>query len=219
MAREPDTPPPRPVHRRPLRGHPGGLLRGRSDRQLLADHLAGDPRAFGELARRHSDRLWRAARAILSDPEIAGDALQNALLRAFRLADSFRGDAQVVTWLHTIVTRTALDEVASRSRHQAEDFDDHAAALFPHRRSDAEDWADQEVVCAVVRDLPADQRECFVRIDLLGFSYAEVAAELELAEGTVKSRRARAKTRLIAALREAGLIGSEHTESSAARDR
>lgn len=179
----------------------------RSDHQILADHLAGDPKAFGELACRHADRLWRTARVIVGDPDDAADALQNALLRAFRLAGSFRGDSQVVTWLHTIVTRTALNQINDRRRHHTENLDDRPLSCAVDRNN-ADDWVGHEVISAVVRALPPEQRDCFVRIDLLGFSYAEVAAELQLSEGTVKSRRARAKARLIAALCQAGLIGA-----------
>lgn len=187
---------------------PGSLgAPSRSDHEILTDHLAGDPKAFGELAYRHGDRLWRTARAIVGDPDDAADALQNALLRAFRLAASFRGESQVVTWLHTIVTRTALNQINDRCRHHTEILDDHPSACAADR-DNADDWVCHEVISAVVRDLPPEQRDCFVRIDLLGFTYSEVATELQLSEGTVKSRRARAKARLIAALRQAGLIGA-----------
>ncbi|GAA4798935.1 RNA polymerase sigma factor SigM [Actinomycetospora chlora] len=176
------------------------------DRALLAAHVAGAPGAFAELVRRHQDRLWRTARAMLRDPDEAADAVQDALLRAFRLAHTFRGDAEVVTWLHTVVTRVVLDRVAARDRRRTEPIEDvppgRVAVADPVRG-----WADEAVVRDVVASLPADQRECFVRIDMIGFAYDEVARELGVSVGTVKSRRARAKVAVAVALREAGFAG------------
>ena len=55
-----------------------------SDRELLARHSTGDRDAFGELVRRHRDRLWRVALRTLGDPDDAADAVQDALVSAFR---------------------------------------------------------------------------------------------------------------------------------------
>ena len=95
-----------------------------SDRQLLNAHVAGDPDAFNQLFQRHRDRLWAVALRTLKDPEEAADALQEAMISAFRRADTFRGDAQVTTWLHRIVVNACLDRirrnrVRRRLRHLA----------------------------------------------------------------------------------------------------
>ncbi len=76
---------------------------------------AGDPDAFAELVRRHRDRLWAVALRTLGDREEAADAVQEALLSAFRRADTFRGDAAVTTWLHRIVVNACLDRVRRRT--------------------------------------------------------------------------------------------------------
>ena len=73
------------------------------DAAVLARHVAGDRDAFGELFRRHRDRLWAVAVRTLGDPEEAADALQDAMVSAYRAAGSFRGDAAVTTWLHRVV--------------------------------------------------------------------------------------------------------------------
>ena len=64
-----------------------------SDTQLLTRHLQGDPDAFGQLFLRHRDRLWAVALRTLCDPEEAADALQEAMISAFRRAGDFRGDS------------------------------------------------------------------------------------------------------------------------------
>src|SRR3954447_5473316 len=86
-----------------------------SDRELLDQHCAGDRGAFGVLVRRHQDRLWRVALRTLGNPEDAADALQDALLSAFRAAHGFRGDAAVTTWLHRIVVNACLDLARRRA--------------------------------------------------------------------------------------------------------
>ena len=63
------------------------------DAQLLERHLQGDAEAFGQLFLRHRDRLWAVALRTLCDPEEAADALQEAMISAFRRAGDFRGDA------------------------------------------------------------------------------------------------------------------------------
>ena len=62
----------------------------RSDAELLRAHVAGDDRAFDELVRRHRDRLWAVALRTMREPEEAADALQDALISAYRAAGSFR---------------------------------------------------------------------------------------------------------------------------------
>src|SRR6266540_5831348 len=85
-----------------------------SDHALLRAHLAGDRNAFNQLIRRHRDRLWAVALRTLGDREEAADALQDALLSAYRAAGRFRGDAAVTTWLHRIVVNACLDRARRR---------------------------------------------------------------------------------------------------------
>ena len=86
-----------------------------TDADLLSRHVGGDPDAFGLLFGRHRDRLWAVAIRKLGDPEEAADALQDAMISAFRRAASFRGDSAVTTWLHRIVVNAALDRLRRKS--------------------------------------------------------------------------------------------------------
>src|SRR5579864_3888761 len=86
-----------------------------SDAELLRRHVAGDSEAFGELFRRHRDRLWAVALRTVCDPDEAADALQDAMVSAFRRAADFRGDSAVTTWLHRIVVNAAVDRIRRRS--------------------------------------------------------------------------------------------------------
>jgi RNA polymerase sigma-70 factor, ECF subfamily len=84
----------------------------------LATRVAGrDHQAFEALMRRHNQRLFRVARAILADDSEAEDALQDAYLDAYRHMAEFRGEAQLVTWLTRIVVNQALMRRRKQKRH------------------------------------------------------------------------------------------------------
>lgn len=163
-------------------------LADQTDAQLLASHRGGDPEAFGELFRRHRDRMWAVALRTTRDPEMAADAVQDGFLNAFRRADSFRGDAAVTTWLHRIVVNACLDRL--RRRRPTSDLDD----LDP---ADPRDHHRSVEVRLDIREaldrLPEGQRMALVLVDMHGMSVAEAAAVLEVAEGTIKSRCARGR--------------------------
>jgi RNA polymerase sigma-70 factor (ECF subfamily) len=171
------------------------------DRRLLAAHLAGDPDAFAALVRRHQDRLWAVAVRTLGDREEAADALQDALVNAFRRAGQYRGDAAVTTWLHRIVVNACLDRLRRRRLRAAEPLPEeqdeagaHSAAVEPDR-SDQRDLALD--VRAALEQLPPEQRAALVLVDMHGCSVEEAAAILDCAPGTVKSRCSRGRARLL----------------------
>src|SRR5207237_5646987 len=104
-----------PVPRRDRRHRSLGVVMDeRGDVELLTAHVDGDPDAFAEIVRRHRDRLSAVALRTTGAPEEASDALQDALISAFRRASSFRGDAQVTTWMHRIVVNSCLDRMRRR---------------------------------------------------------------------------------------------------------
>ncbi len=164
-----------------------------SDADLLAAHVAGSPAAFSELVRRHQNRLWAVALRMVRDPDDAADVVQDALLKAFRRAGTFRGDAAVSTWLHRIVVTTALDSLRAAARGDIVAFE----AVDPpdsHDRVAAREA--QMDVAAALAELPADQRAAVVLVDIAGFSVHEAAWAMECPPGTVKSRCSRGRSRL-----------------------
>lgn len=185
-----------------------------SDASLLAAHVAGDTDALAILLRRHRDRLWAVALRTMGNHEDAADALQDALIAAYRRADSFRGDAAVTTWLHRIVVNACLDRLRAdkvrRTEALPDDLDDYAgrgALVTSTASQDEGDPADLTVraeqrraVLAALAALPEEQRVALVLVDLEGYPVAEAAAILECPEGTVKSRCARGRTRLATTL-------------------
>lgn len=163
----------------------------RTDAELLAAHVAGDRRAFGELFLRHRRQLHRLARLTTHSPEDAEDALQDAMLSAHRGAAAFRHDAAVGSWLHRIVVNACLDRLRRAKARPTVPLED----VYPVADRTAQVDTAIVVQRALMR-LPVEQRAAVVAVDMQGYSIADTARLLGVAEGTVKSRCARARVRL-----------------------
>lgn len=175
----------------------------RSDSDLLSAHAAGDRHAFEELFARHRERLQRLARHRTRNAEDADDAVQDALLSAHRSAASFRHDAAVGSWLHRILVNACTDRARRGGRPESLAAVDDAHWAVPDRTAAVETAI---VVRQALMRLPAEQRAAVVAVDMHGYSVADAAALLHVAQGTVKSRCARARTRL-AVLLTGTLVG------------
>jgi RNA polymerase sigma-70 factor, ECF subfamily len=163
----------------------------RSDAELLAAHVAGDRYAFEELFHRHHRQLHRLARLSSRSPEDAAEALQDAMLSAHRSAGSFRQDAAVSSWLYRIVVNACLDRLRRAKAQPTAPLDD----IYPV----ADQTSQVETAILVQRALmrlPVEQRAAVVAVDMQGYSITDTAKMLGVAEGTVKSRCARARARL-----------------------
>jgi RNA polymerase sigma-70 factor (ECF subfamily) len=176
-----------------------------ADAELLARHVDGDPEAFGQLFVRHRDRLWAVAVRTLSDPDDAADALQEAMISAFRRAGSFRGDSAVTTWLHRIVVNACLDRIRRKAVRPASAGVDERTLdnlAVAHAAPDPATGSDTSLdVMSALRMLPPEQQAALVLVDMLGYPVAEAASILGVSEGTIKSRCARGRARLVPRLR------------------
>lgn len=167
-----------------------------SDAELIAAHSNGDPHAFSELFRRHRDRLWSVAMRTLRDREEAADALQDAMISAFRNSRSFRAESQVTTWLHRIVVNACLDRIRRRQAKPTVPLPESGPGEPVTPRDAIADQDTRMVVRDALAELPDDQRCAIVLVDVEGYAVSETASLLGVAEGTVKSRCARGRTRL-----------------------
>ncbi|MFD9873085.1 RNA polymerase sigma factor SigM [[Kitasatospora] papulosa] len=173
-----------------------------SDQDLLTQHVAGEPDAFGELVRRHRDRLWAVALRTLGDREEAADAVQDALVSAFRAAHTFRGQSAVTTWLHRITVNACLDrarKTASRRTSPVDDTERLDQLMEPHESAEApaERQDLHRELLAALATLPTEQRAALVLVDMQAYPVAEAARILDVPTGTVKSRCARGRARLL----------------------
>jgi len=190
---------------------------------LLRAHADGDPDAFGVLFTRHRDRLWAVALRTTGNPEDAADALQEAMISAFRRAEDFRAEAMVTTWLHRIVVNASLDRLrrnkvraASALPDDLEEYAGRGALLTADRTHDPETEAirsdQRSVVLRALDALPGDQKAALVLVDMEGYPVEEAARILGCPTGTVKSRCARGRHRLVTLLEETGITGSTGTD-------
>ena len=182
---------------------------GPTDAELLRAHVDGDPDAFGILFGRHRDRLWAVALRTTGNPEDASDGLQDGMIAAYRRAASFRGDAAVTTWLHRVVVNACLDRLRAakvrRTEAMPDDVDARGTLVAAATAEDDPGSAAvvserRRRVLAALASLPPEQRAALVLVDMEGFPVSEVALMLDCAEGTVKSRCSRGRTRLAAVL-------------------
>lgn len=178
-----------------MRGDLDGV-RSVSDTELLTAHAQGDPRAFAELVGRHQDYLWGLARRTSRSPEDAADALQEALLSAHRRAGSFRGDSAVRSWLHRIVVNSCLDRIRRNQVRVAQPLPEYADGGPPDTVDSYHRFETTMLVQEALAELPDEQRQVIVAVDLQGLSVAEAAELLAIPAGTVKSRASRGRLRL-----------------------
>lgn len=189
-----------------------GAIGALSDVELVARILDGEPALFEIVMRRHNQRLYRAARAILQDEAEVEDVLQQAYLNAFAHLDQFESRAQLSTWL----TRIVINEATARRRRIArhpeasplnDDTDERnavdalaSAEPDPEHRAYAGEL--QRVLEDAVDTLPEAYRVVFMLRDVEGLSTSETGQGLGLGDEAVKTRLHRARALIRRAVTE-----------------
>ena len=176
-----------------------------SDEEVVARVLEGHVGLFEVLMRRHNERLYRAARAILRDETEAEDVIQQAYVNAYAHLRQFDGRASFATWL----TRIAVNEAIGRARRRGryEPFDDQHAgfdkvlpmpnANNPERQAFAHEM--KVILESAIDTLPDGLREVFMLREVEGLNTAETAQSLDVSEDVVKTRLSRARAALMVA--------------------
>lgn len=175
------------------------------DAALIAAHLAGDERAFGRLMARYHGRLVRFVDRMIDDHARAEDLVQEAFLRVHRHLDRYDPARKFSTWLYTIASNLARNELRGRGRsplHYVDATGDPRetppvvlAAEDVTARPDVQYGrrALRELIDATVARLPATHRTVFVLRELEGRRYEDIAVATDASLGTVKSRLNRAR--------------------------
>jgi RNA polymerase sigma-70 factor (ECF subfamily) len=173
--------------------------------QLVAAHLAGDGRAFQELVTRYRDRLLNFVSRMIGDRERAEDLVQEAFIRVYRHLHRFDPTKKFSTWIYTIASNLAKNELRNRSRSplvyyqslRPQDEDEQRPLQFEDSSTRPDDmYANRylrEMVDLVVTTLSPHHRQVFVMRELEGRSYEEIAELTHCNLGTVKSRLNRAR--------------------------
>jgi RNA polymerase sigma-70 factor (ECF subfamily) len=166
------------------------------EQKILLERVGrGDARAFVELVQPFRDRLFRKACSMLGSPQDAEDALQDALLTAFRGIDRFRGEAGIYTWLYRILVNRCTDILRKRSNDQVDyvdplSFDVEDRSVEPEKDELSEETA---YLISQIRLLDVRFRELIWMRYFDELSYEEIARVMNLKVGTVKSRLFKAR--------------------------
>lgn len=185
--------------KKPLRVRIGVVL---TDTQLVRRVLAGDTALFEVLVHRNSQRIYRAARAILRNDAEAADVVQESHLRAYRNLKQFAGRAKYSTWL----TKIAVYEARARARRSRTRGELGDAKTWKETRNEPASDQDPEkslmarevktILEAAIDALPDLYRTVFVMREVEEMSTAETAQCLNLSQDAVKTRLRRARVLL-----------------------
>lgn len=165
----------------------------RDDWALVNAASSGDSAAFGQLVRRHDDKMRGVVWRVVGSQSAMDDVLQDAYLKAWRAIGSYRGESAFTSWLYSIVYRTAIDWQRSQRRLSVVPNEElPTTAGVDHAIGIVESSALRDALAS----LPADQLAVVTLIDGEGRSYDEVAVMLDVSGGTVASRLHRARAAL-----------------------
>jgi RNA polymerase sigma-70 factor (ECF subfamily) len=160
----------------------------RDDRAVIANILAGDRDAFRTVVARHQRQVYAVAFSLLSDHHDADEIAQETFVQAYRHLASFRGDANLSTWLHRIATNLSLTLLRRQRRHQSRHVTlDHPDAIRQAEELNTEDPDRQRLLERILHELPTMQRAVVILRHLQGRSTRQVSEALGLSEGTVKT--------------------------------
>jgi RNA polymerase sigma-70 factor (ECF subfamily) len=174
------------------------------EKALIEAARKGDLRAFNQLVLLYQSMVYNLAYRILSEPDAAADATQDAFLSAFKAMRKFRGGS-FKAWLLRIVTNACYDQLRVKQRRPTSSLDDlpletdHTYYLRDPAEQPDEVVERQELnqlIQSGISTLPAEQRTILVLSDVQGLSYQEIAETLGLSLGTVKSRLSRGRSKL-----------------------
>jgi RNA polymerase sigma-70 factor (ECF subfamily) len=173
-----------------------------SDEQVVSQVLAGQTAMFEIVMRRHNQRLYRVARAILRDDAEAEDVMQDAYVRAYEHLSQFAGAAKFSTWLTRIAVHEALARRHRRNRYEELDHTseqdpmERFAALTPNPEQQTSNSELRQMLEQAVAELPEPYRAVFMLRDVEEMSTSEAAYALEITEQNVKVRLHRARALL-----------------------
>lgn len=188
-------------------------IQGEQHSQTLAPKK--DARAVQDIFSRYLPLLYKTAYRYLNNPADAEDAVQDALLSAYKHRDQFRGEAQMSTWLVAIVSNCARMQLRRKPRQMHVSLDEpvgdedrftvseHVADCRPTPEEEYRNTELRDRIRQFAEELSPTLRRAFQLRDLEGLTTGEAAEILGVVEGTVKAQIARARAKLIPLLRRA----------------
>jgi RNA polymerase sigma-70 factor (ECF subfamily) len=147
------------------------------------------PDAFHTLLSERSGRWYNACLRITRDPELAADAVQDALLKAWDRRDDFRGEAALDSWIHRIALNAAIDLTRRRKRRTADEFDEDAFEAAPQGSPESEYVLEElgKDLATAMQRLSAMERQVFLLKHIEGWRLDEIAESLQTNINNTKS--------------------------------
>ena len=185
------------IGERPSSGADAGADTGEA--REFARARAGDVAAFGALVRRHQERVFRFLHRMLDAREEAMELSQDVFVKAWQALPGWRPEAAFSTWLLQIARNAALDQLRRRQVVRFAPLEEgmEVAAEAPGPEARYASRQRQVQLERALRRLAAEHREILLLREVEGLAYGELASVLGIAEGTVKSRLARARSALL----------------------
>ena len=173
--------------------------RTRADEADVARARAGDTAAFAALVRRHQDRVFGFILRMLDARDEAMELTQDVFVKAWQALPGWRPEARFSTWLLQIARNAALDQLRRRRVVQFAPLDDgmDVADTAPGPEARYASRQRQALLDHALQQIAAEHREILLLREVEGLAYGELASVLGIAEGTVKSRLARARSALL----------------------
>ena len=188
------------------------------ERENIARAAKGDASAFETLMGAYEKKIYALCLRMMGNPHDGEDAAQEAMLRIWRTIGQYRFESAFSTWVYRVTASCCMDAILKRQRHEqpsleemgeASGFDPADGGETPQEQTERKETrsAIQQAIAAV----PEGMREVFLLRDVHGLSVEETAQALQIAQGTVKSRLARAREKIAAELkrRDVGQTGGE----------
>ena len=183
--------------------------------ELVQRAKQGDEQSFAQLVEQNQGRIYNLALRMTGNPDDALELSQEAFLNAWKGLGKFQGDSSFATWLYRLTSNVCIDFLRKEKRRGAlsmtislDDEEEARQAELPDERYsphvEAERRERRETLRAGLASLSEEHRKVLILRELEGLSYGEIAQTLELEEGTVKSRIARARLALRNYLKKQG---------------
>ena len=175
------------------------------ENEIIAKVTAGDVNAYAELVEEYQTRVYNLALKMLGNDADAQDIAQEAFLKAYRALDMFRGESGFSSWMYRLTTNLCIDFLRKEKKNRADSItvirnDEPEEQEIPDLRYNPETVLERQELRGAIKsalmELGPEYRQAVVMRELGGMSYAEIADELEIELGTVKSRIARARQKM-----------------------
>ncbi|MCL2628326.1 MAG: RNA polymerase sigma factor [Oscillospiraceae bacterium] len=184
------------------------------EKLIIQKVMSGDKNAFEDLVLANQKNVYNLALKMTKNEEDALDVSQEAFIKAYRQLKSFRGESKFSVWLYRLTYNMCIDFIrkSSSAKIVSLDYEDTSGNLkpleIPDLRNLPEDNAIRKETRKNIADsiklLPQNHREILVMREVTGMSYEDISGTLGINTGTVKSRLARAREKLVEILKKKG---------------